>query len=454
MIKNSKIAIFGFGKDGLASANYLSKNNQVMIFDQKPKGQINPIFFKKLNDKRIIFYFAERFPKNQKFDLVVRSPGIRPDNTLIVKLTKSSAKLTSSAKIFFDECPCPIIGVTGTKGKGTTATLIYELLKTQYKKVHLAGNIGTPMLEILPRITKDDLVVLELSSFQLIDLKRSPHVAVVLMITKEHLDWHRDLGEYWKSKEPLVANQVSGDFAIINYDFEISRNMDRKTRAQVFFFSTVQRTNGLYIENQQIVSEIGGTREIICPISKVLLPGKHNLQNVMAAVSVAKIYGITNQNIVKVLSTFRGLAHRLEYLGQVGDVRFYNDSFSTIPETTIAAIESIQGPKILILGGSSKNSDFGNLASKIVGDRSVKGLVLIGQEARTIDGFMRRAGGFNGPIIRGVGNMEEIVLVARRLAKPGCSIVLSPACASFDMFKNYQDRGDQFTREIRKLGTR
>lgn len=454
MIISKRIAIFGLGKEGVAAANYLDKGNSIAIFEDQPKDHIDSEFFRNLKTKKVEFYLVDDFPKNPKFDYVIRSPGVRPNNQRLRKLIKAGASLTSGTGIFLDECPAEIIGVTGTKGKGTTAFLIFEFLKTQRKSVFLAGNIGKPALEVLPSLKLESLVVLELSSFQLMDLKRSPHVAVVLMITREHLDWHKDLKEYQTSKKPLVSYQTSGDFAIINYDFEISRNMAKKTQAQVFFFSTTQKTNGLYIQNNRIICEIYGRREEICSTSKVILPGKHNLQNVLAAVSVAKIYGINNRNIVKVLSTFRGLTHRLEYLGQVGDIRFYNDSFSTIPETAIAAIESIEGPKILILGGSSKNSDFGDLASKIVGDGSVKALVLIGQEAKTIDESVRQAGDFAGSVIKGAGNMKEIIIGARRLAKPGDSIVLSPACASFDMFKNYQDRGDQFTREVKRLGAR
>ena len=450
MISGKKIAILGFGKEGVAAANYLGRNNQIFVFDKKSESEIEKHFFKKLKIKPRSFFFENQLPKDYKFDYVVRSPGVRPDNFLVKDLVKKGAVLTSSTKIFFDVCPCPIIGVTGTKGKGTTSALIYKLLKTKYKDVYLAGNIGTPTLEILPRLTETSLVVLELSSFQLIDLTRSPHVAVVLMITSEHLNWHLDADEYQKAKESTVSFQGPKDFAIVNFDYPLSRELAKKTRGKVFYFSTKKRTNGTYLINNRIVSKIN-QKEEICNVDDILLPGAHNFQNVSAAVSVAKVYGIKKENIVKVLKNFKGLAHRLQLIDKVNLVKFYNDSFSTTPETTIAAIEAFLSPKILILGGSSKKSDFTNLAKKIVEDKKIKALILIGDEAKRIKRSIEEAGTFRGIIVEGLKSMEEIVAKVALLSTAGDIVVLSPACASFDMFKNYEDRGEQFISQVKGL---
>lgn len=445
-----RIAIFGFGKEGVACANYLGQDNSIAVFDDLPKEHIEKEFFKNLKSKNVDFYFGGNFPKKIKFDVVVRSPGVRPIHKLIREIVKNGAVLTSATQIFFDHCNCQIIGVTGTKGKGTTASLIFQFLKTQNKSVFLAGNIGTPAVEILPKLKRESLVILELSSFQLIDLLKSPHVAVVLMITREHLDWHQTNKEYQKSKESIVSHQTSDDFAIINSDFAASRQLVTKTKAKVFFFSTLKKTNGLFVKKNTIVSQIGRYEEI-CSTSKILLPGKHNLQNVLAATAVAKIYKIQNNNIIKVLSQFKGLPHRMQYLGQLAKISFYNDSYSTIPETTIAAAESIPNPKILILGGSSKRSDFSNLAKKIVNDKSIKAIVLVGQEAARIKRAIENIGHFERKILEGAKNMKEIVEAAYHHADPGDAIILSPACASYDMFKNYQDRGLQFIKEVKRL---
>lgn len=449
LMKGKKIAIIGFGKEGVSAANFLGVANQIIIYDDKPRSAIDPTFFKKIKIKNVGFYFDGSLP-DLSFDYVIRSPGVRLDHSLIQKLTSQGSILTSPTKIFFDACPGKIIGVTGTKGKGTTATLIYQMLKTKYKSVFLAGNIGTPALDILPKVTKDSLVVLELSSFQLIDLARSPYIAVVLMTTSEHLDWHEDTQDYRQAKESIVKFQSPTDFAVINYDFEASKNFAQKTKARVYFVSTKTKTNGVYTINGSVISKIAGHEEV-CQTKDVILPGRHNLQNVIAAVSVAKILQVRNQNIVKILKTFKGLPHRLQLVDKIDNVKFYNDSFSTTPETTIAAAEAFKSPKILILGGSSKKSDFSKLSQKINSDQTIKALILVGQEARRIRQSISQAGGFGGKIIEGCQNMSQIVRQAKKLAQSGDVVILSPACASFDMFKNYQDRGKQFIRQVKKL---
>ncbi len=453
MIKGSKIAIYGFGKEGFSAANYLGKENQIAIIDDRPKNEIDVDFFKKLKVSEVNFFFNGQLPENLAFDFVVRSPSVRPDHPSLIQLVNRGAVVTSPTQIFFDESPAKIIGVTGTKGKGTTATLIYQMLKQQYSSVFLAGNIGLPALDILPQLAKESLVILELSSFQLFDLDTSPHIAVILMITQEHLDWHLNKSEYRQAKESIVKNQKKGDFAVINQDFPISRSFAKKTQAKVYFVSTEKQTNGVYIQNKKIFSKIS-TRQMISRLDQILLPGAHNWQNVIAATAVAKILKVPKFTIVGVLSTFKGLIHRLELIREVSLVKFYNDSFSTTPETTIAAIKAIDGSKILILGGSSKNSDFSKLA-KIITERSdIKAIVLIGQEATKIKEAINRRDPYSGKLVEGAQNMETIVTISYQLARPGDSVVLSPACASLDMFKNYQDRGVQFTNCVKKLKKR
>lgn len=449
-IKGKKVAIVGFGKEGLAAANYLGKDNKIIVFDKKSKNEIGN-FLKNLKYKSIDFYFQNSLPKDLSFDYLVRSPGVRPDDWLVAKILKKGAVLTSPTRIFFDQNQGKVIGVTGTKGKGTTATLIYEFLKTITKNVFLAGNIGKPALEILPYVTKESLVVLELSSFQLIDLQKSPQIAVVLMITYEHLDWHQNQFEYRKAKEPIVLYQNSGDFAVINADFAASLAFGQKTKAQVFYFSINHKTNGVYLEKDLLISEIAG-KEVICQASQVRLPGIHNLQNVAAAVAVAKILNTDNGNILKVIETFKGLPHRLQLVGKIDGISFYDDSYSTTPETTIAAIEAFKRPKILVLGGSSKKSNFRPLAKKIANDPKIKSIILIGEEGPRIAKAIAVVGGFGGTIIEKAPNMREIVRQARLQAKSGDVVILSPGCASFDMFKNYQDRAEQFAREVERLG--
>ena len=450
MIINKNIAIFGFGTEGTSAANFLGRSNRISIFDDKDKENIDQSVFKELKIKNAKFYFSGKRSEDEKFEMCIRSPGVRPHHPSIEFYKKKGAKLTSPTNIFFENCPAKIIGVTGTKGKGTTSTLIYEIVRQENKNVFLAGNIGTPALEILPKLDKNSIVILELSSFQLTDLQYSPQIAVVLMITSEHLDWHKDQREYRQAKESIVKFQTSRDFAVINQNFEASKQLAKLTKAKIYFFSTHGKTNGVFLENGEIISNVIGREELI-NTNKILLAGKHNLQNACAAALVSKILNTSNQSISNVLSTFKGLKHRLQLVKEVKGVKYYNDSYSTIPETTIAAIEAFTGPKILILGGSSKASDFTALSNKIVSDKKIKAIILIGKEAQRIKKSLQAAGGFQGKLIENLANMKDIVKSAENIAQKGDSVILSPACASFDMFANYEDRGQQFAGVVLKI---
>lgn len=450
MISGKKIIILGFGKEGVSAANYLGLNNKIIIFDEKSRKQISEEFFKNLKIKNSTVIFEKLNPGDFNFDYIVRSPGFKYHSPIIDSLVANGAKLTSPTKIFFDDCPAPIIGITGTKGKGTTSTLIYEILKADQRDVYLAGNIGLPALDILPKLSKNSFAVLELSSFQLFDLHKSPHIAVVLMITSEHLDWHKDTKEYRSAKESIVKYQNKSDFAIINQDFEASCAFAEKTKGKVYFFSTMQKTNGLHLVDNKIISEVS-QRETIASTKDVLLVGKHNLQNILAASSVAKILRIENDTIKKVLATFKGLKHRLELIAEIDGTAYYNDSFSTTPETTIAAIEAFSRPKILILGGSTKHSSFEELAKTIVNNTTIKTLILIGHEAKRIKNALSNEGSFHGKIREGAQSMHDIISQAKEQTTAGDVVILSPACASFDMFKNYIDRGEQFAQEVLNL---
>jgi len=451
MNSKKRIAIFGFGKEGISAANYLGENNEISIIDDKNKNEIDAKIFNKLKVNNINYFLGNDFPKKEKFDLLIRSPGFHPQHPKISKLIKRGVPITSPTNIFFEKSPAKnIIGVTGTKGKGTTSSLIYDILKSENNNVFLAGNIGNPALEILPKLNNKSVVILELSSFQLIDFIHSPHIAVVLMITSEHLDWHKDINEYLNAKKSIVKFQNRHDFALINQDFEKSKQLSSLTRAKTLFFSTNQKTNGVYVENDQIKSSAIRQEDII-NTSNILLPGFHNLQNICAAVLVALIIGVKKENIISSICSFKGLKHRLQLIKAVNGVKYYNDSYSTTPETTVAAIEAFKNPKILILGGSSKKSDFSILVNKISSDKTIKALLLIGQEAKRIKDSIESTNMFHGEIFENLDNMQSIVKAASEIAKDKDIVILSPACASFGMFTNYEDRGDQFIKAVESM---
>ena len=447
--KDKKIAVIGAGVEGVSSASYLYKEGAgVTIFDEKSEDEFDTSALNKAKNLPVELVFGGDYLSSfAKFDFIFRSPGVRTDLPVLVEARRKGSVVTSQTKLFFDTCPAPIIGVTGTKGKGTTSALIYEILKAAGRKVFLGGNIGNPPLDFIDEVTTDSIVILELSSFQLMDLEKSPHIAVVLMVTREHQDWHSSEAEYVAAKESIVKYQTEQDYVAINSDFTTSEKLGDASKAKKYYYSTREPVErGAYIDKGFVASVTNGWATII-NTKDIQILGEHNLQNICAAVTVGGILEIPPQIISRAVVGYRGLPHRLEFMTEVDGVKFYNDSASTTPETAIAAIRAFKNPKILILGGSSKKSDFTQLTGEIVRS-NVKGVILIGEEARRIKDSIEKKGKFSGKIIEGLGEMEGIVSKAKEVSQSGDVVILSPACASFDMFSNYQERGDQFRKAI------
>ncbi len=428
--KDKRIAVLGEGIEGSSSASFLtSKGSEVTVLDEKTDKD----YLENLNE----------------YDLVVRSPGIK---YLELQKHVSGDKITSQTKLFFDLCPCPIIGVTGTKGKGTTSTLIYEMLRADGKDVYLGGNIGVPPFEFLEKLSKDSIVVLELSSFQLQDLEKSPHIAVMLMVTKEHLDYHEDVLEYIEAKRNILTHQSSNDFAILNRDYPATNESDVLTQGKVYFVSREREVEeGCFARDGRVVLRVDGKEIEVIETEELQLKGEHNYENVCSATMAAYLAGVSVPAINKALRGFSGLEHRLELVGKIDEVEYYNDSFSTTPETAIAAIEAFDNPEILILGGSSKNSDFKELAETIHRKTNIKAIIGIGDEWEKIKEELAKVGPSAVIVLEGAKDMSTVVKGAQKLAAPGDVVLLSPACASFGMFENYKDRGNQFKKEVLSL---
>lgn len=420
------VAVIGLGIEGKDVINYLlHDNNKVTLFDQKLESELD---FEGVDKSKIKLVCGPNYLDSGfgDYDLVVRSPGIRPD------VLKGAKEITSAMQIFFDNTNATIIGVTGTKGKGTTSTLIYEILKQDGKDVHLVGNIGKPYLELLPRLTKNSFVVMEMSSFQLFDLTKSPSIAVVLNITLDHMDWHTSREEYVKAKENIVKFQNKEDYAVINEDYETPKSFAGKTKAKVVFFS-----KGSLPKQYK---------------TDILLKGEHNFENIAAALEVGKILNVDEDKILDVVRNFKGLEHRLELVKTIDGIAFYNDSFSTNPQTTIAAIKAFKEPITLILGGSDKGLDYDEMGKEIGKAKNIQNIILIGQIADLIKRSIEEYG-YNGKIINlGMDTtMQEIVKKASEITEKKGVVLLSPATASFGMFENYKDRGNQFKENVKKL---
>jgi len=454
-LKCKMVAVLGFGQEGKAVTTYLLKHGiKPVLFDAKPWDEWEEKDKQYIRDLGVNFIFHSDWLKEFKgFDVAFRSPGMRlVDINEATKELEVKPVITSQTKWFFEHCPCRIIGVTGTKGKGTTATLISEILKLQFQisnvkcQTYLTGNIGQVQpLEILDDLRQDDWVIYELSSFQLQDLERSPHIGVVLMTTSEHLDYHSDTEEYLQAKMPIVKYQSPDDFAVINADFHGSMEIGQQGNGEKYYFSRKGEVKkGCYVKDGQLIVKNVTIENFQFPISNFQLRGEHNLENISAAVIASALVGADENTIAKVVAEFKGLEHRLEFVAEKNGIKFYNDSFSTTPETAIAAIRSFSEPLIVILGGSSKNADFSELAKEFATAENIKALILVGQEAVRIKEAVGKVGRFKGHILEGARTMEEIFKQIKKYAKPGDVVLLSPACASFGMFKNYKDRGEQF----------
>jgi len=428
--KDKKIAVLGYGLEGQASFAFLKKHGfEPAVLDKSA----DPDYLSKVGE----------------YDLVFRTPGISPLTPEIVAAERTGTVFTSQIEEFIDLCPGKIIGVTGTKGKGTTSTLIHDILKAEGLSVYLGGNIGVPAISFLEKLDADSWTILELSSFQLQTLNHSPHIAVVLNITSEHLDYHADTTEYRAAKSNIVRHQTESDYAVINDDYEVSRGFAGLTPATKYFFSKEHKTEGCYVDGKdQIILNVEGENTVLASFAELKLRGRHNLENVTAASLAAYLAGAKPSTISETIKSFVGLEHRLELVREVGKVRYYNDSFSTVPETAIAAIDSFTEPVVLIAGGSDKKSDYTELGQKIA-DSKVKAVILIGEMADKIRQSIPDS--FKGEFVFGLTSMTDIVEKAAGLAVAGDVVLLSPACASFGLFDNYKDRGNQFKESVNGL---
>lgn len=451
--KDKKIGVIGAGVEGISSAKFFVKHGaKVTVLDKKEKEELGQEDIKTFRDKGIKLITGKNYLDNLSgFDLIVRSPGVKRE-IIESELHSQKTIITSQTQLFFELCPCPIIGVTGTKGKGTTSALICEMLKKSGFDAYLGGNIGKPPFEFLDKLTPQSRVVLELSSFQLQDITKSPHIAVILMITSDHLEHHGKHSAYVDAKRNILRFQKADDYAVINIDYLASRESDVFTEGKIFQVSRERDSSeqGCFVKDGGIWIRVQGTEWKIIDVAKITLIGKHNLENVCAAAMAATLAGATKSDIAEVIQTFTGLPHRLELVREVNGVKYYDDSIATNPESAIAGIESFSSPKILILGGVTEGSSFDTLGEVIATDPSIKAIIGIGREWPNIKSQISNLKS-QMVFIEGAKDMKTIVQAAAKIAKPGDIVLLSPACKSFDMFKDYKNRGEQFKREVLKL---
>ena len=445
-IVNKKVAIIGLGVSNLPLIDYFyNQKSNVSIFDGREKDKLPKDALEKIKRYKMELFSGENYLSNLVgFDLILRSPSCLPTTPELEKEAENGAIVTSEIELFMKMCPCQIIGVTGSDGKTTTTTLIYEILKNAGYKTYVGGNIGTPLFIKLNEITPDNKVVLELSSFQLMGMDISPDIAVITNVTPNHLNVHKDYQEYIDAKKNIFKFQNEDGILVLNYDNKITRECSKEAKGKVVFFSGKEKIEQGFIIEENIIKECEDKiKKHIVDTKELILKGSHNYENVCTALAATKEL-VKQEEAINTIKNFKGVEHRLEFVKEIDDVKWYNDSASTSPSRLINALNSFDDGIVLIAGGADKNLDYTPVAKPILD--KVKTLILMGQTADKIFNSVKQEEENQEKEISiyMAKDLQEAVNLAKRYAKPKQIVLFSPASTSFDMFKNMYERGKIF----------
>lgn len=445
--KTARIGLLGFGVNHAYLLGWLLDHGaqEVVVYDEKPTARDRA---RPQDLDRVEFVTGPDAFKHLSAEIFFRSPGISRHHPALQEVVKHGAHLTSQTELFLELCPARTVGVTGTKGKGTTSSLLTHILMQDTHRrgrVFLTGNIGNDPFEFLDELTSEDVVVLELSSFQLDGLQRSPSIAIVLAVTSDHLDYHQGQDDYVNAKRAIVRFQGADGVAILNVSNEQARSFAQDAGGSVLYYSTSTPVDhGAYTEDETLYWKTLDTApQAIMALTEFPLRGEHNRINLAAAATAACLLGVDGEVIAQAAHTFQGLPHRLELIGERDGVRWYDDSASTNPEPAIAAIQSFHEPLILIAGGASKGLSYDRLGAALVSASHVKAVITMGPTGEQIAQAAQEAG-MDSDRIQSAASLKEAVEQARAIAQDGDVVLLSPASASFDQFANYKERGQVF----------
>lgn len=451
-LKNKKVTVMGLGRlgGGVEAVKFLAKQGaDILVTDIKKMEELKDSLNLIKNLPRVEIVLGQH--RKEDFierDFIVKNPGVPKKSPYLAIARQHNIPIQTDISLFFQLSPAPIIGVTGTKGKSTTVSLMLEFLKTNYD-AYAAGNIGVSPLGLIGKIDTNSIVILELSSWQLEDIEPfalSPHIGVVLNVYPDHLNRHPDFSDYVRAKKNIIRFGTKKDIAVLNYDDATVREFSFNVLQKVYFFSETSQTNGAFMREGGIY--FGEDEECIASKDDISVKGDYIIPNILAAVSVAKLYKTKNREIRKALQIFKGIPYRQEYVREIHGISFYNDTTATIPQATVAALKRFEKNIILIAGGVDKNLYYGDLVREMKG--RVKFLILFaGSASEKIEENIREQG--VRIKVKNVDTMQEAVRQAFKEAKAGYSVILSPAATSFNMFKNEFDRGDQFNEAVEAL---
>lgn len=452
-LKNRKVAIIGLGVSNIPLLDYMNeKEARVTVFDDRTIDKIPIEALEKVRKYEINSYFGEDSLKNLKgFDIIFRSPSCMPNRKELQEEVERGAVLTSEIEMVLQMSPSTIIGVTGSDGKTTTTALIYEIIKAKGYKCFLGGNIGTPLFTKIGEMLPEDIVVLEMSSFQLMGMEISPQISVITNISPNDLNIHKDYEEYIEAKKNILKNQDNNGVIVLNYDNEITKEFENEANGKVRFFSSKEKlSDGIILDNGIIKECKDKVRRHILDTKNIKLRGNHNYENACAAIAAtAGLVDVDTQ--IDVISNFGGVEHRLELVKEIDGVKWYNDSIGTSPTRTIAGLQSFDEEIILIAGGYDKHLDYTPLAKPILD--KVKTLILMGQTADKIFYAVKEEAEIQNKQIEiyVCDSLEDTVKMAHKVAKQGQIVLFSPASASFDLFKNFAERGKKFKELVNRI---
>lgn len=448
-IREKRIAVIGAGVSNMPLIALLRKAGLSVTVHDRKTAQALGEQYDKLQQLGVSLVLGEQYLDALDEDIIFRTPGLHPNHPALTAVRARGGEVTSEMELFFRVCPCKIIGITGSDGKTTTTTLTYEFLKHAGYTCHLGGNIGKPLLPEVDSMQPDDLAIVELSSFQLMGMQYSPYIAAITNLTPNHLDYHKDFDEYVQAKTSIYTHQKEGERLVLNVDdpvtrtLEIGRGHDIRTCSKV-----VKPENGVYLREGVIYIADNGQDRVLMNAEDIRIPGAHNVSNVMMAAAI--VQGLCkDEDIVQVAKTFGGVEHRIEFVRELDGVRYYNDSIASSPTRTIAGLNSFAQKLILIAGGYDKHIPYDVLGEPIC--QHVKTLLLTGATAPKIRACVEQEAGSEKPEIIDVPDLAAAVRTANAIAQPGDVVILSPASASFDCFRNFMERGERFKELVHGL---
>lgn len=447
-LTEKKVLVVGTGISGIAATKLLvENNNEVILYDgneETKKSAVEERLGNVNNTTIVIGNLADEIADT--IDIAVVSPGVPMDSPLVLYLNEKNIPVIGEIELAYVLGKGTVIGITGTNGKTTTTALTGAIMKDYFDSTFVVGNIGIPYTNVVDELRDDSVIVAEISSFQLETTDEfHPHVTAILNVTPDHLNRHHTMENYTKAKSDITKRQTKDEYCVLNYDNDITRELGGVIPSTPFYFSTKEKLEfGIYYDNGTIYYSHDGKCEKICETKELILPGMHNVENVMAAVAMAIAMEVPMENIKRVITTFKAVEHRIEFVEEIDGVVYYNDSKGTNTDAAIKGIEAMDRPTVLLAGGYDKQSEYDEWIQTCVG--RVKCLVLIGQ---TREKIKETAEKYNIPNIILADTFEEAMDVCVKNSQPGDAVLLSPACASWGMFKNYEQRGDMFKEYVR-----